>query len=326
MMLPEIDGRGRALRVVPLLLAAVAVSMSGCNPQAGEARDLREACEGGTATACDELAYKVQEGDRVLRDWRSAAELYGMACEGGEPGACVRLARLRVDGAAERRGIAHDSVAATALLHRGCDGGMMDGCVLLADMYAADDSVVPDVEPTGVLQDLGRAAQLYEQACTGGHMDGCTRLAQLYQDGTGVGRDDARAFDLFKEACTGGSPIGCTHLGQAYETGTAVERDAERAAALYEEACGVEVTGCFRLAELLARGGSPEDRERIVELYDVACYARAPRDDGSPAMPESCIRAGEVLAAGVGGARDLGQAARYFRRACNLGLEEACGR
>jgi uncharacterized protein len=141
-----------------------------------------------------------------------------------------------------------------------------------------------------------------------------------------VRQDAALAVALFSRACDAGLRLGCTHLGLAYETGVGIPRDMARAASLYEEACAVEVTGCFRLAELLDRTGSSADHQRVVELFDAACYRTGDREAGSPAMSESCLRAGEALASGAGGARDLDRAARYFRRACNLGQEEACGR
>ena len=76
-----------------------------------------------------------------------------------------------------------------------------------------------------------------------------------------------------------------------------------------------------------ARGvGVTQDYDRAVELFEEACYGRRQREHGSRAFAESCVRVGDMFANGEGVERDLYRAARYFRRACALGYEEACRR
>lgn len=324
-------------RAITLLIAATvgAAVSSGCNAGAAEARDLDAACAGGDATACDELGVRFREGRFVLADWRRASDLFQRACEGGEGQGCVRLARLHVHRAAERRGVSLDSAAAATLLEQGCDAGAMIGCTDLADLVLATDSMaVADStaagnEVEGVLDSPAarRAAALYRRACQGGEMTGCTRLGVLYEEGRGVEGDPVRAAELHRRSCDGGSSLGCTHLGGSYEAGRGVERDVGRAARLYEEACETEMAGCFQLAELYLRGaGVPLDHERAVELFDDACYGAVRDDERRAPVAESCVRVGDLFANGTGVERDLYRAARYFRRACNLGVEEACRR
>jgi TPR repeat protein len=50
------------------------------------------------------------------------------------------------------------------------------------------------------------------------------------------------------------------------------------------------------------------------------------RGVGSPAIAEACFAAAELYANGSGGEGTLFRAFRYYRRACNLGYQEACGR
>jgi TPR repeat protein len=105
---PGSGRRARYMGFASLVLAFVGAF--GCNPEAGEARALGDACAEGAADACDELGQRVQKGEHVLRDWRRAAELYALACDRGEPQGCVRLARMHVDDAAEDSGLAHEPV------------------------------------------------------------------------------------------------------------------------------------------------------------------------------------------------------------------------
>lgn len=287
----------------------------GCSPGAGEARDLDASCQEGDAAACNELGYRVQQGQYVLADWRRASDLFTQACDEGEAEGCVRLARLHLHARAQSRGVSHDSMIAETLLEQGCDGGELSGCTDLAELY---------LEGRGS-GDTG-AAGLYLRACDGGEMLGCTRLGLLHEEGRGVESDPVRATDLHDRACNGGSPLGCTHLGQSYETGLGVDLDAPRAAGLYEGACEDEMLGCFRLAALYVDGnGVSQDPEQAIELFIKACYGTLRQDEGSPGIGESCFRAGDMIVNGVVD-RPLWRASGYFRSACSRGYEDACGR
>ena len=319
---PRRPGQTTGPRTLLLAALAAAAASFACNPGAGEARELDAACAEGDAAACNQLGYRVRQGQYVLADWRRAADLFRQACDGGEPEGCVRLARMHVHRAAQRRGVALDSAVAETLFQQGCDGEALVGCTDLAGLYVG--RTVADT--TGATDLYGRAAGLYERACEGGEMTGCTRLGALYGEGRGVAGDPDRAADLHRRACDGGTQLGCAHLGQSYESGQGVERDAVRAAALYEQACETEMTGCFRLAGLYTRGvGVAQDYERAAELFDDACDGTMRRDVGSPPVAESCFRLADMIVNGTVD-RPLWRASRYFRSACSLGHDEACGR
>jgi len=325
---------------IALAVGAAAATASGCDPQAAEARTMRTACEGGDAAACNELGYRVRQGRHVLADWRSAAALFGRACEGGEGEGCVRLAELHVHPSAGSRGVVPDSGAAVDLFERGCDLGAPVGCTELASLILAaqpsDSSAAALADSAlawlaeamgGALPDASDAAGLYERACDAGELVGCTRLGLLYGEGRGVEVDASRAAALHRRACDGDSPLGCAHLGRSYETGLGVAPDVARAATLYEDACEEEMTGCYRLAGLLETGAGVErDYDRAVELYVKACYGTMRRDEGSPPIPESCLRLGDMYTNGTGVDGNPFLASRYLRRACSLGIESACGR
>ena len=81
---------------LPILVAAVA--LSGCNPQAQEAKQQREACEAGNAQACDTFALRLRQGDHVLKDYGRAAELFQHACDAGVAEGCATVGNMYLIG------------------------------------------------------------------------------------------------------------------------------------------------------------------------------------------------------------------------------------
>ena len=311
---PGIWRSGRLASITVAILAAGA-GLAGCNPEAGVARDLAAQCDSGDAAACNDLGWRVRQGDHVLADWRHAAELFERACDAGEGMGCVRLARLHVHSRGASRGVRHDTVRAMAFLERGCAEGAPRGCVDLADVHL-----------DGSAADTATAIALLEDGCDRGSPAGCTRLGLLLATGKGVEPDPARGVELLGRACADGDALGCAHLGHAHELGLGVDADIARAVALYEDACETEMVGCFRLGELSRRGhGVPQDFEEAADLLGRACRGTMRRDVGSPAVGEACFALGEMV---VNGAieRPLWRASQYFRSACNLGYQDACGR
>jgi TPR repeat protein len=295
---------------------ATVIAVTGCNPEAGVARELEAACQAGDASACNDLGWRVRQGQHVLADWRRAKELFQQACEADEGDACVRLARLHIHGAGPRRGIPADSTLAATTFERACEIGAYVGCIDLADMLLARDTA-----------DEAGAAGLFERGCDGGEFTACTRLGDMVATGRGATLDTARAMALHRRACDAGSGLGCANLGLAYETGFGVERDFARAATLYEGACEIEMIGCHRLGDLHVRGaGVSEDIDRAVELFREACAGTMRRDRGSPGIAESCFRVADLYANGYGGQGEFFRARIYFRRACQMGYEEGCER
>ncbi len=156
----------------------------------------------------------------------------------GSPGAAQATPR---ELAAE----AHELIAqkryseAASLAERACDGGSMEGCSQLGDLYAFGD---------GIAQDYAQAASLYRKACDGGGAEGCYSLGWLYDQGHGVTQDSAQAHSLFNRACDGGNMDGCYGLGTDYEFGTGVAHDQARALSLFQKACdGGSRIACARL-------------------------------------------------------------------------------
>lgn len=321
--------RGRvtvAFRLRSLLAFAVCAGLLACTQSSEEARAPEPTCEEGNAAACNELGIQLLRGPQVSGDWRRAAELFELACDGGAPEGCVRLGWMLLHSAPEGGGLRVDSAAATDLFERACDHGEALGCVRLGELYLEEDSLVSDVEPTGPLQDLALAASLFEEACDEGEMSGCVRLGLLHRNRVIFEADPVLGLELITEACDTDSPLGCAHLGRAMETGEGVPQDLVRATALYRESCKVEeMMGCFFLGGLYERGvGVPQDHDRAVDLYEQACFGTIEGERGSPGVAESCFRAARLLASGASGEEGRHGYVSLYRRACEMGYAEAC--
>lgn len=113
-------------------------------------------CDAGVAEACGALARIAKKAERdSIRE---------KACSLGDMSACGELAK-------SRKG--RDPVQARALSARACEGGDLDGCVLLAGLLRSK---------RGGSEDLEGASKAAERACSGGKKAGCReekRIARL---------------------------------------------------------------------------------------------------------------------------------------------------
>lgn len=179
------------------------------------------------------------------QDETALSEDYRLACEGGNLNGCVLLGVMYANG----EGVTQDHVRAVQLIRQACEGGNLYGCVLLGVMYA---------DGQGVTQDDVRAVQLYRQACEGGSARGCANLGFMYDTGRGVTQDYVRAVQLYRQACEGGNSQGCANLGIMYYNGQGVIQDYVRAHALSNIAAsqGEEAARSYR--DIIARNMTPQ--------------------------------------------------------------------
>ncbi len=291
-----------------LLLGAVLLLSTGCNPGAREARMLRGVCEDGKPGACVGLGDRLYEGDQVLRDRPQAADLFQRACDLGDARGCTRLAGMHLDGDAAVSG---DRDFAESLLDRGCEMENAQSCIQLADNFRR-----------GAL-----AVELYQQVCDRDEPEGCMKLGTMLQEGRQTRADPERAATLFEQACDAEFRAACTRLGESFAEGIGVTQDVDRAVELYREACREIMAACFNLAELYTEGvGVEQDPARAAVFYQTACDGRAEIGGRVDGVGEACARVGDLYANGTGVERDLNRASRAFSRACRLDYTEACRR
>ena len=129
-------------------------------------------CEAGDAYACASIGYKFSQGKGAPRDSEWGATLFGWACIKGSANGCGNLAVHLVNGS----GIERDNVRATLFKKKGCDGGALFACNLLAFDYRYGRYYGIDI-------DYRVAAELFEKACndgkSGGYASGCLDAARM---------------------------------------------------------------------------------------------------------------------------------------------------
>jgi TPR repeat protein len=158
----------------------------------------REACDGGSLTACVNLGIMYENAEGVPPDPFAAAVQYQKACP-KKLSACRRMASLMVE-----RHIGADSGDEVArALDDACDGhddDAMKSCNALARLY--DTGV-------GVRRDDRQAVKLYRRACEG-HLDvACYNLSLMYRRGEGIAQDVAQADALKARSCQNSNASRC---------------------------------------------------------------------------------------------------------------------
>jgi TPR repeat protein len=260
----------------------------------------RRACEGGDAGACFNLGLSYDRGSFVPADKGQALSLYRRACDGRNPPACVNLAWSYENGA----GVAKSGATAAELYGKACAFGNATGCSNLGHLYMEGD---------GVAKDPSHAAELYAKSCEGGEALGCDRLGACYRDGTGVSADRDKAVAAFTRACDSGSNRGCSDAASQYMTGGGGAADVGKGVALAQKGCdGGDARGCTALGLAYVAGeGVVADRTKAKALFAEACK-------GEDALGCACL--GHVY----DDAHDSARAAEFFRKACALGMQDAC--
>ena len=131
---------------------------------------MNSGCNGDDAATCNLLARIYASGrGGVARDSVKAILLWKKACinhTNSIPEACANLGEGYLKGI----GVLRDDVRAAQYLSVGCEGGIAQGCTLLASMYDAGSSVTAKSVP--------RAAELYKRGCDGGNQTACAWIKE----------------------------------------------------------------------------------------------------------------------------------------------------
>lgn len=322
-------------------------------------RLLAPLCDKSDVDACFELGLLEYERKNLLE----AATAWARACDGGELAACRNQAlalsdagatdqeatiRARFDKACPTVPAACGDLASRVYeetpdvaFHAAMKGcGAKDGfsCWLEARFLA---------DGTGTEKDLAKSRELHDQACTLGEVRGCNSLAIFLQRGWGGDVDVARAAKLLDQACATGDPTSCANFAISLWQGKGIAADQPRARKLFEQTCSAGISGgCDGLADAVPEN----ERASAKDVFQAGCAAHAASGclylgavlenheadpSGADALyakacelgdPSGCAWHGDMLEAGKGVAKDLEQAAEFYRRACEGGVERACGK
>lgn len=273
----------------------------------------RKSCDGGDSDACISLAEAYQKGEGVPVDKAQAITIYQKSCDRGSPSSCNNLGIVYLEG----QGVAKDEARANEIYLKACDMGGMQACANLGADYE---------NGMGVTQDNTRAVEFYRKACDHDAGVGCTYLGESYQAGKGVGQSEEQAVAFFRKACDDGNADGCTQLGKEYSAGKGIAKDDAQAAQLYRKACDQGDSGGCLLAPAKDTGqsGAQPAHQSIDKLFGFDEMAVKNKKDCDAGSFSSCYSVGLDYDTGIGVDQDPKLAAKFYRQACDGGVQEAC--
>lgn len=162
--------------------------------------------------------------------------------------------------------------------------------------------------PAGAASQGAAAPRSAEEKCEAGAADACAEVADNARD-----RSPDHAAALYVRACDGANAYACARGASLVQPS-----DPRRAFAMLEVACAAGFDpSCNDIGFACERGlGTPVDLPRALSMYTTTC---------SHGAAYGCFNQGIFSETGRGGAtKDDAEAARLYRRACDLGYDHAC--
>jgi TPR repeat protein len=311
----------------------------------------------GDSEATFNLAALTATGRGVRRDMKAALDLYRRAADLGSVSASHKVALMLARGEvappseadfaeAERRwrecaekshvgatyflgelfnGLGPQRSASKAAQHYLQAVNLSQESTLVADVRRAMESLVETLTRDALAgdalaaQSLGgwhmtlardhaKAAEWFERAAKQNDTVSLRSLGFLLLKGLGVPKDGARAVTLFDAAARAGDRFAQLNLGDVYLRGEIVERNVDKAIELLTAAADQGVVNAMALlGDELGR----LDRDEEARKW----YVRAAERGHAGAMKA----AADYYRDGLGGARDLVQAVRWYWRMLDKG-------
>lgn len=221
-----------------------------------------------------------------------------------------------------------DYIGAANSLDKACNGGIMDACERVGDMY---------YNGSGIPKDQAKSAGYYRRACDSDLLTSCLNAGHQYFLGLGVAKDVNTAAWYFQRGCDGGVGAACYNLATAYATGMGVAQNMVKAKIYLKRGCDARVEkSCEALTNITVPDdprltGSPnalfdaglaaseaKDPARALLLFEGACDA---------GLAKACRSTGLIYGAGRAAIkleRDDVKATQFFRRACDISPVNGC--
>lgn len=304
---------------------------------------LREAAEGGSVLAQEELAEALESGGELQGkepEWglREAVIWYRRAADRGAAGAAFRLGRMLLTG----RGTDIDGTEGIRRMRQAADAGLADAQLSLGSALQNGAGVAanpaealqwyrkaaeqghPEAEAAlakSLAEGIGthpnptEAGRWYRKVAERGDRDAQLWLGDWYAEGKDIAQDLVEAASWYRRAAERGDAAAQRKLARLYAEGRGVERSDQSAVDWYSRAAGQhDATAQYALAELIREGrGSPPDPERAAALYAAASRTHAPA--------ANALGVAYATAYGVG--KDLAKAAELFNEAALRGFVPA---
>ncbi|MCB1388484.1 MAG: sel1 repeat family protein [Rhodobacteraceae bacterium] len=288
----------------------LAAMMTGPDELADAAALYDRTCSEGFGLACSNLADRIAADTAPGYPPSRVLALYERGCDLSDSWGCVMAGYTMTvaetpdnDGAARR-------------FLRACDLGDGEGCYRLG-LLTRDRT---DTEP-----DWDWAQESFLRGCDDGHQEACYNRAlglSYGYDSAGGGTDagdHAAAVALFTRLCDERHADACMDLGYLYAEGQAVAQDSARGVELSARACALgSALGCNNLGVHLATAeGIAQNMDLAARYYEQGCA-------GESGL--ACYNLGDMIAGGDLGTPDMPRAQALFRKACDLGEPDGCGR
>ena len=261
--------------------------------------ECKEQCDKGHPGSCNSLGFLYFDGRGVQLDRQKAAELFNIACRGGDMHGCNNLGTAYYKGL----GMIQSNEFALESYKEACHA-TPELCYNLGVFMRDDGRGYPS---------KARAAELFSRSCLGGNISGCSELANAYSSGAGVNKDLVKAKELYNKACSGNHPSSCRAIGARYMNGNGSNIDYGKSFQYLNRSCELaDMTGCGLLGLLYYEGkGVKTAPTKGMNLMKHSC------NSGSA---EGCVFLG-VLEKNKGN-EEL--ASYYLKKACENGMEEEC--
>lgn len=203
----------------------------------------------------EELADKCKSGDQVSCVTGYMQQEFIKECESNVFSSCAAVGvRKQYDE--------NDIINAVYFYRKGCNGGYLEACNLLGDLYA---------DKTTIAHSYFSAYETYKLNCQNNHLISCTKQALLLKNGKGIRLDKKLAFSLLEKACNGNERVGCFNLAIFYENGDSIKTNKAKATDLFGKSCDLNYEdGCTNYARLIQLGNkqSPIENQSISKNKD----------------------------------------------------------
>lgn len=239
-------------------------------------KELEQNCNQGTASACRFLGGMRLTGSHLPRDPAAALKNFEKGCEAKDAPSCADGARLALAGT---EGLSREPSRGIGLAKKACDGGLAQGCRLLALAF---------VQGAGAAKDDAAALKLLEKSCSDGDGESCAGAGLLYRDGQSVGRNASLAVGMFEKSCRARYAYGCALLASARFDGIASVRDDGAAREAMSRACSFGLSpacgGAYVAPKLYPVNEWADGPKKTTAYAAEVQGSPGPGDGGSPAL------------------------------------------
>jgi hypothetical protein len=165
----------------------------------------------------------------LKKNYSDAESFYSMACDGGVVEGCLELANTY-------RVIDSDYEKASEITSQLCQNGNADGCLALGDMYHSGYEL-KDNDGMMATAYYEKALEISFLACNNGDYHGCANVANIFHFGLGLEKNLPLSIQYLDRACKLGGAWQCREMGNIFEKGKDISQNIDLAEEYNKRAC-----------------------------------------------------------------------------------------